>query len=57
MAKIKDCPVRIYITLDEEARNALIFHCERTGMSKSNFICNLLRDSVDRQDPQFSIKK
>ena len=50
MAKIEDCPKRIYVSLDEEARNILIFHCKRTGQSKSQFICNLLRNSVDRQD-------
>lgn len=50
MAKYDDCPKRIYITLDDEAKNILVFQCKRLGMSKTQYICNLIRNSVDRQD-------
>lgn len=48
MAKMDICPPRIYITLDEISRETLIFHCKRTGMSKSAYINQLLHDTVDR---------
>lgn len=49
MAKFEDCPKRIYITLDDVARDVLAFQCLNLGMSKSAFICQLIKSTVDRE--------
>lgn len=49
MAKFDDCPKRIYITLDDVARDVLAFQCKNLGMSKSNYICQLIKSTVDRE--------
>lgn len=49
MAQKIDCASRIFITLSDISREILVFQCERTGMSKSQFINMLIQNTVDRE--------
>lgn len=53
MAKFEDMPKRIYVTLDDVSRDILAFQCRNLGMSKSNYICQLIKSTVDAE---YSIK-
>lgn len=48
MGKVK-CSDRIFITLTDITKEILVFQCERTGMTKSQYINMLIQNTVDRQ--------
>lgn len=43
------CADRIFVTLTDVTKEILIFQCERTGMTKSQYINALIQSTVDRE--------